>query len=140
MTASAVVMVVVMVPVILLSSDGRRFMRARRSVEPRTRRSPTQIPRTRLSRYRLPLGVVGVRAGAVRAGRLHRPPDLVPRFVIGPAAGGDCGGAVDGDGGGRPRAVFLRDRPDESAAGVRALFVSQAIALLVVINVIMITC
>ena len=33
-----------------------------------------------VSRYRLPLGVDGVRAGAVRAGRLHRPPDLVSGF------------------------------------------------------------
>ena len=37
-------------------------------------------PGAGLSRHRLPLGVDSVRAGAVRAGRLHRSPDLVPGF------------------------------------------------------------
>ena len=41
--------------------------------------------------------------------------------VIGRRTGGDRGGAVDRDGGGRPRAVLLRDRPAQPAAGVGAL-------------------
>ena len=62
-----------------------------------------------------------VRAGAVRAGRLHRPPDLVPRSGDRARARGDRGRAVDGDGGGRPRAVLDRDRPAQPAAGLGAV-------------------
>ena len=74
-------------------------------------------PRAGVARRRIPDGVDRVRAGAVRAGRLHRPSDFVPRSGDRPQQRGDRGRAADGDGGGRARAVLDRDRPAQPAAG-----------------------
>ena len=49
----------------------------------------------------IPDGRGRLRAGAVRAGRLHRSPDLVPRSPDRPRARGGRGRGADGDGGGR---------------------------------------
>ena len=121
MIASAVVMVVLMVPVILIFVGRPPIHFGAGARRGRGRAVADADPRAGVSRPRLPLGVDRVRAGAVRAGRLHRSPDLVSGFGDRARARGDRGGADDGDGGGRPRAVLLRDRPAQPAAGVGAL-------------------
>ena len=79
MIASAVVMMVLMVPVILIFvGRSARFI----PVQERCRRGRAVAdadPRVGVARCRFPIGVDRVRAGAVRASRLHRSPDLVPR-------------------------------------------------------------
>jgi hypothetical protein len=52
------------------------------------------------------------------AGRLHRPPDFVPRSRDWTGTRRHCSGAIDRDGDGRARAVLDRDRPAQPAAGV----------------------
>ena len=92
-------------------------------------------PRARVARCRLPVGVDRVRAGAVRAGRLHRAPDRVPRSRDRARTCRDRGRAADGDGDGRARAVLDRDRPAQPAAGLGALVsAARPLALAIVIN------
>ena len=112
MIAAAIVMMVLMVPVILIfvgRSAGSCQCRSR--WRPRTRRRRRRSARGRFAIIGFLSVSICVRAGAVRAGRLHRSPDLVSGFGDRARARGDRGGAADGDGGGRPRAVLDRDRP-----------------------------
>ena len=118
MIVAAVTMVVLLVPVILIFVGRPPDRTNRRCVGRRGCAVSVADTRAGVSRCRFPVGVDCIRAGAVRAGRLYRPPDLVPRSGDRPRARGDRGGADDGDGGGRPRAVLDGDRPAEPAAGV----------------------
>ena len=122
MIAAAVVMVVLMVPVILIFV-GRPPVHAsaRRAARPRMRRrrrrsAPARFAISAFSRYRSAFALVlFAQVGFI----VHLISFLDP--VIGREQRGDRGGAADGDGGGRPRAVLHRDRPAQPAAGVGAL-------------------
>ena len=122
MIAAAIAMVVVMVPVIVLFVGRPPVHASAGDVEAADAPSSTQI-RARAFRD---IGFLSVSAAfaLVLFAQVGFIVHLISFLdsVTGRAAGGDCGGAVDRDGGGRPRAVLLRDRPDEPAAGVRAVF------------------
>ena len=121
MIAAAVVMVAVMVPVILLFVGRPPVHASAGAVEAADAPSPTQI-RARAFRD---IGFLSVSAAfaLVLFAQVGFIVHLISFLdsVIGRQQRGDRGGAVDRDGGGRPRAVLLRDRPDEPAAGVRAV-------------------
>jgi hypothetical protein len=134
MMSAAVVMIVLMVPVILIFVGRPPAAGPHRWRPPRGRAVADADPGEGFRDIAF-LSVSALCAGAVRAGRLHRPPHHVSRRRDRARAGRGRGGAADGDGGGRPRAVLLRDRPHEPAAGFLISFVSQAVALLIVINV-----
>ena len=111
MIASAIVLIVLMVPVILIFVGASAGSFQCRSRGGRGRAVADADPRASISRSRFPLGVDCIRAGAVRAGRLHRSPDLVSGFADRTRARSGRGGVADGHGGGRPGAVLDRDRP-----------------------------
>jgi len=73
------------------------------------------------ARRRLPVGDDGVRGRPVRAGRLRRALDLVPRSRDRPRQCNHSDCAAHGNGSGRPRAVLDRDRPAEPAARLSAV-------------------
>ena len=121
MTASAVVMVAVMVPVILLFVGRPPVHASAGAVEAADAPSPTQI-RARAFRD---IGFLSVSAAfaLVLFAQVGFIVHLISFLdsVIGRQQAAIAVALLDRDGGGRPRAVFLRDRPDEPAAGVRAL-------------------
>ena len=94
MIASAVVMVALMVPVVLIFVGRPPIHSSAGAVAAADAPSPTQI-RARAFRDIGFLSVsISVRAGAVRAGRLHRSPDLVSGFGDRARARGDRGGVA----------------------------------------------
>ena len=118
MFASAIVLVVLMVPVILLFV-GQPPVHARMgAVAAADAPSPTQI-RARAFRD-LGFLSVSIAFALVLFAQVGFIVHLISFLDVGDRARArrGCGGAVDGDGGGRPRAVLDRDRPAQPAAGV----------------------
>ena len=119
MVAAAATMLVLIIPVILIFV-GRPPGAWRRRGGTGGRESAVRLPHPRpgIRRCRVPDGIDRVRAGAVRAGRIHRAPDFVPRSRRRPGTGRGRGCGADGDGDGRARAVLDRDRSAQPAAGL----------------------
>ena len=136
MTASAVVMVVVMVPVILLFVGRPPVHASASAVEAADAPSPTQI-RARAFRD---LGFLSVSAAFAlvlfaQVGFNPRPPDLVSGLVVGRQQAAIAVAVLTAMAVvGRVLFSFVIDRMNQRLASSLS-FVSQAIALLVVINV-----
>ena len=79
MIAAAVAMLVLVIPVILIFVGQPPRCEHRGRLGGRGCAVAVANPCARVPRYRFPDGIDRIRAGAVRAGRLHRAPDCVPR-------------------------------------------------------------
>ena len=78
MIVAAIVMVVLMVPVILIFVGQPPVLAHTAAAAERGCAIADADPGEGVPRHRLPVGLGGLCAGAVRAGRLHRPPHHVP--------------------------------------------------------------
>jgi hypothetical protein len=117
MIAAAIVMVALMIPIILIFVGrppiGSSAIAAVSADAPSARQIRNKAFRD------APFLTVSIAFALVLfcAGRLHRPPDFVPRSRNRTGTRRDRGGAIDRDGDGRARAVLNRDRPAQPAAG-----------------------